>query len=997
MSYSRTIFISASHAIEDFPKSLGSALALDYLTAWTSVWDPRLLAISNATPEWRRCDTSGLDLEDALLVCPEAAIEKLDQPLQERLRLGRNQWVPSARRPRNQVVRSLLDAHSTHTWDSVAPERSICEQSDDACCMLEDFYAFAYAILQVQCMARKLRYSFNIDWMALGEQILSAARASVKQDASETDRWLAAAFDSLSQERDRYCSQQGHLLEMLLVAPTTLGDSLLQSLETERPITIYATTQVLKLWQQKNSAAWTKLAARLEDKTACIAGGMREELHHPWLPEDAFIRELSQARDDCTELGISPPRIWMRFSPAISTNVSTVARQFGFDGAIIAPLGGGTLPKKEHAKIRWQGTGERGGLDCILGHVLDVADGETLLNLGSEMAQQLDYHQVPTLVLAHWPGMTSPAFQDLLRASVRTPALGKWTDAGSYFSTTSQPYWSDTFTSLDFQHPLPKQSSELHAIHLKISQGLRHAYWLEQLESVARLWNWTPRISNGSTDPVSQDLDSLRLQCEQLRDSVYAGQTDPSVLTSEIEKVAAFIAAELRARVPCDGEDLFFNPTSHPRKTFAAGYPRRIDPNSSTRVHACDNDPTCSQCIVEVPAFGFAKVTSQAPLERGSIAESASNTAANTPKTSLLGRIFGSRSSIAQEDGSMANEFMEIQIDPIKGHLRSLYVVNKRGNRLSGQLSWVAEPIQLRNQFQDTSFHALSDIQVKVIHSSKVRGTIQVTGKLGPGSCDIRYTLWQGAQWLDIEVLGDNSDPHVGFPVWRMVWPSEAATLAAWSQGAKMKLPAPLQCGVELIEIDDAEHRTHFATCGLSMHRRVGSSGLASILPIDRSGGFCARFALGIDWANPWAAAIDRMVPDLYSVANTTIGSRSTGSGKSPDTGAWLARVNMPNLHFRWIDPKPELGLNDSTDVEPANQENMSPQRDGVVADGCLWMVETAGKPGTGRLGCIRPIERAWRVDFRGLEYDKLKVEDGEVLIPFQGWDRLRIAICFKK
>jgi hypothetical protein len=346
----------------------------------------------------------------------------------------------------------------------------------------------------------------------------------------------------------------------------------------------------------------------------------------------------------------------------------------------------------------------------------------------------------------------------------------------------------------------------------------------------------------------------------------------------------------------------------------------------------------------------------------------------------------------------MANEFMEIQIDPIKGHLRSLYVVNKRGNRLSGQLSWVAEPIQLRNQFQDTSFHAVTDVRVKVIHSSKVRGTIQITGKLGSGSCDIRYTLWQGAQWLDVEVLGDNADCQVGFPVWRMVWPSEAATLAAWSQGAKVKLPTPLQCGIELIEIDDAEHRIHFATCGLSMHRRIGNSGLASILPVDRSGGYHARFALGIDWANPWAHAIDRMVPDLYSVANTTIESRSTGSSrKSPDTGAWLARVNMPNLHFRWIDPKPELGLNTSTDVEPATQENLPPQQVGVVADGCLWMVETAGKPGTGRLGCIRPIERAWRVDFRGLEYDKLKVEDGEVLIPFQAWDRFRIAICFQK
>jgi hypothetical protein len=997
MSYSRTIFISASQAIEDFPKGIGSALALDYMMAWTSVWDPRLLAICNAIPEWRRCDTSGLDIEDALLVCPEASIAKLDQPLQERLRLGRNQLVPSSRRPRSEVVRSLLDAQSNHAAEPAGSERSICGQPDDACCMLEDFYAFGYTILQVQCMARKLRYSFNIDWMAVGEQILSAARASVKQDASETDRWLAAAFDSLSQERDRYCSQQGHLLELLLLASSTLGDSLSHSLETDRPITLYATTQILKQWQQKNSAAWTKLVARLEDKTACIAGGMREELLHPWLPEDALIRELALAREDCNELGISPARVWMRFSPAMSTNLATVARQFGFDGAIIAPLGGGTLPKKEHAKVRWQGTGQQGGIDCILGHVLDVADCETLLNLGSEMAQQLDYHQVPTLILAHWPGMTNPAFQDLLRATSRTPALGKWIDAGSYFSTTAQPYWSDTFTSLDFQHPLPKQPFEIHSLHLKISQEIRFAYWLEQMESVARLWSWTPKVADKTREQSSHRLASLRMQCERLRDTVYAGNTDLSAIANEIKNLAVAIVAELRDRVPCDQEDLFFNPTSHPRKVFAADYPRRIDPKSSTRILACDSDPAFSQCVVEVPAFGFVKIDSQAPIEHQTSSDSENTHSFTASKTSLLGRIFGSRSSVAQEDGSMANELMEIQIDPVKGHLRSLYVINKRGNRLSGQVAWVAEPIQLRNQFQDTSFHGLTDVQMKVIHSSRVRGTIQVSGKLGAGSCDLRYTLWHAAQWLEIEILGQNVDPHIGFPVWRMIWPSEAATLAAWSQGAKTKLPAPLQCGVELIEIDDAEHRIHFATCGLSMHRRVGTSGLASMLPVDRAGGFHARFAVGIDWANPWATAIDRMVPDMYSVADTTIPRKSSGADKAIDTGAWLARVNMPNLHFRWIDPNPELGLNASIGVEPVTQENMGPLPERVVADGCLWMVETAGKSGTGRLGCIRPIERAWRVDFRGLEYDKLRVEDGDVLVPFQGWDRFRIAICFKK
>lgn len=994
MSYSRTIFIAASHAIEDLPKGLGSASSLDYLTAWTSLWDPRLLVISNAPPEWRRCDTSGLDLEDTLLVCPEAALGKLDQPLQERLRLGRNQLVPSSLRPRNELVRNLLDAHRTHSMSAANPPSEICEQPDHSCCMLDDFYAFGYAILQIQCMARKLRYSFNLDWMAVGEQILSAARASVKQDMVETDRWLAAAFDSLSQERDRYCSQQGHLLELLLVAPTTLGESLQRSLVHDRPLTIYATTQVLRQWQQKNSDAWLKLTERLEDKTACLAGGLREELSHVWFPEDALIRELSHARQDCDALGISPPRVWMRFATAMGTSLSTIARQFGFDGAIIAPLGGGGLPKKEHAKIRWQGVGDRGGLDCILGHVLDMADGETFLHLGSEMAQQLDYHQVPTLVLAHWPGVTSPAFVDLVRAAARTPALGKWIDANAYFSTTSQPYWSDSFTSLDFHHPLPKQPSEIHALHIKISEGLRQAYQLEQLESVARLWSWTPRLASATTQEISHDLNFFWNQCEQLRDDIYSGCKEPSQINSDLESLATGIVNELRARVPCDAEDVFFNPTSHPRRVFAADYPRQIDPNSCTRIQACDSDRRFSQCIVEVPPFGFAKLSSQPPIEHGEMSNSASASPSVAPKQSLLGRIFGSRTAVAHEDGSMANEFMEVQIDPAKGHLRSLYVVNKRGNRLSGQLSWVAEPIQLRSQFQDTSFLGVTDARVQILHTSKVRGTIQVTGKLGSGSCEIRYTLWQGAQWLEIEVLGVSVEAQSGFPVWRMVWPSEAATIAAWSQGAKMKLPSPLQCGVELIEIDDAEHRIHFATCGLSMHRRVGHSGLASVLPIDRTGSFHSRFAVGIDWTTPWATAIDRMGPDLFSVSTSKSLPKSS---HSHDPGAWLARCNMSNLHFRWIDPKPPLGLNASTNVEPGTPEITAPIEDSVSADGCLWMVETSGKSGTARLGCIRPIERAWRVDFRGLEYDKLKVEDGEALVPFQGWDRFRIALCFKK
>jgi len=88
----------------------------------------------------------------------------------------------------------------------------------------EDFFAFGYAVMQVQQMARKLRYSFNLDWMIVSDQLLQASEQFHQGNFEETQRWLDAAYDSLSQERDRYCSQQGYLLHLVLTARSTLGE-----------------------------------------------------------------------------------------------------------------------------------------------------------------------------------------------------------------------------------------------------------------------------------------------------------------------------------------------------------------------------------------------------------------------------------------------------------------------------------------------------------------------------------------------------------------------------------------------------------------------------------------------------------------------------------------------------------------------------------------------------------------------------------------------------
>jgi alpha-mannosidase len=1035
--YSRSVFAVSSASLDDLPSQAGAELAQDYLTAWTSLWDPRILRCIEAVPEWRRSDTSGLDLEDALIVCPELSLSRIDQPLEERLRAGRNDWVPSARRERSHVVRDLLDAIRCRmeTSSLVGPEHSateeersaaesaaekirICGLDDTACALLEEFYAFGYVVLQIQCMARKLRYSFNLDWMILGDQVMNAARASLTGDAAETERWIVAAFDSLSQERDRYCSQQGYLLDLVLTAETTLGPALTQQLQTEHPLSVYATSKSLKRLREQNTDAWQQLQGRLQSGTMALVGGLREERKHAYMTELALARELQQARDDVQELGLEPITCWMRFEPSMTSDTPNLLRQYGYRGALLAALGGGVIPAKEHAKVRWQSHGDGLGLDCILGHVVDASNAEGLLSLGQEMAKQLDYHQVPTLVLAHWPGRHCDAFRDLLVAMKRTPALGKWIDVNQYFATTAQPYWTDHFGADAFRTLLPTQPTQLHQLHQRMVDYVARAQSLERLESVCRLWQLVPpRTRNGTEEQgfvaLRSQLKELQCACEaELAEARQAAADELAVESSHpldqaIERLTVQVLQQLRLRVPGDQEDVVFNPCSHPQRIPLIDIPGRIVANSSTRILAHGTQGDRSLAVIDVPPFGFAKFRCDRNESRreANDAVGQGTGAVSKESPSWIARALGRRASIAEADGTLANEFMEVQIDPDKGHLRSMYVVNKRGNRLSGRLNLVPTPLDMKGTLSESSFMNLQDVRMRVLDASSVRGVLEVSGSLSaPGNSrwTIRYTLWHGSRSLDIEVFGEGMDWHKCYPVWRWVWPSEAASIAAWQNGTRGKLPPPLQGVVELIEIDDVEHKLHIATGGLSFHRRFGHNGLISAFPVRSTGSAHARFAIGMDWPRPWEMAMDRTQKPLLALRTTAEAVENGSRENPPDGGAWLAQCSLPNLRFQWIDPQPEIVVSNTdatgeTSASPSGESSLPqpPTESSVLADACLWVVETAGKPGVARVSCIRQVQKAWRVDFRGLEYDRLKVEDGVLIYPFKAWERSRIAICF--
>jgi hypothetical protein len=232
------------------------------------------------------------------------------------------------------------------------------------------------------------------------------------------------------------------------------------------------------------------------------------------------------------------------------------------------------------------------------------------------------------------------------------------------------------------------------------------------------------------------------------------------------------------------------------------------------------------------------------------------------------------------------------------------------------------------------------------------------------------------------------------------------------------KWGTPLQGTIDLIEIDDAEHKIYFATRGLSFHRRLGANMLVTALPIRPTGRSQSHFSIGMDWPRAWETAIDRTCePWILPPVDLAMGSGQSGSpavgsrAAAVDSGAWLAQCNSPNVRFTVIDPGPpmvvstgRIGLLDGSrtnegegavNSEENQADNAGETENTVPADACFWLVETAGRSGTAKLSCLKNIVGGWRVDYRGYECDKLRAEAGELLVPYKAWERTRIAVIF--
>ncbi|MEZ6087200.1 MAG: hypothetical protein R3C05_04035 [Pirellulaceae bacterium] len=887
------------HTLEDFPTHATGAEAAGLLTAWSLLWHPELISMTGKMPAWQRADTPPDDLSSSLIIVPSLAIAKMPTGTIERAGSASDcVLIRVEEQSRSQLINTLL----------AQPPR----END----RVKDFHALAYVYLQVQLMTRQLRYSSNLDDAYFSQQLVAAADAWFEDDDQQCTAALHNCFDLLAQERDHSFAADPYLIDLTLLAETTLGEALTKSLEEDAPTNLLANAELLHQLARENPAAFDRLRQRLTDKQIGLAGGtIDDHFSLDMLTCSSAIEYLIQSRQRYVELLNQPPDAFGRFAGGLPSDLPVVLSQLGYEGAIFADFSSGADIAQDEAKLMWQsGDAE---IQAICSTPLNASDPQTFLGLGPRLGEAVDAGQISTALLVHWPGDHCSAYDDLRRAASWGLALGKFQTLGEYFNESERPYHS-------FQPGRGGTSGDWLAnlVHEKKKDPLSSLALMTRLqiqrETLSTIHSLTEAVSGHPVDqPAMGGADSE----VSVDDQIIAGDaqhvagvqlckalgiellSDPGVASTQVPESTIVlnphgIAAREHVRV--------------------AGSP----PTTGSQVYAGHQTPSGSIAVIDAPSCGFAVASSGTREPRK--------------------RWFRGPKPLADDEG-LRNDFFEVALHHDTGGVLSVHTPKMRSNRFSWQLVFCSP------ENAGPKCSTMKRLQSRVIRSDTTAGEIQNRVQILVNESDdnqvvaaeatVNYRLELGSRFLHIDV-----DIESHLPLKPQAWQSYVGARVAWAMEAaapRVIVRDQLQpaTGRHLLApqgvwIDEADTSTMVLADAMPAHRRVGSHMLDTLLVVAEETRQRFSLAYGFDVKNPVATARRMLAP-----ATRLACRKPTG----PTTG-WLFHFDSPYV----------VATDWRTQIDEGRR---------YVS---MRLVETMGRASTVTVHCFTNIASASLVDLLG-------------------------------
>ena len=925
MKYNGLTILLPCHSLEDFPVHHEDEDAQGLLAGWSALWHPSLIASVASLPAWRRVDDPLDSLVDQLIVIPSVSESELPTGFVERAAAD-GATVLRGQNCRDEIVADALatldDGDSTIDADLAA-----------------DFLALGYCFLQVQLLTRHMRYSSNLDEQYFENQLVAAAQAAAGGDSSAATNGLATCFDTLSEERNHYYPVDAFIIDLTLVASSTIGTSLRDELDRRTPINLLLSGSVVDEMATREAASLSALRGALEDGNACIVGGEYEEHRLPLLDPESILAGLRRGLDTYHRHLGTRPDIFGRRQFGLTPLLPQILSRLSFSGVLHATLDDGSFPESSQSKTRWEGI-DGTFIESYARAPRDASRPGTFLNYSIRLGESMDMDQVATVCLAHWPGQVPNWLDDLRRIARYAPVLGKFVTLREYLDITEYHGHQDGFSADQYRAPYLKQAI-IRGEANPISDGIEHYHrraagaMSHTLETLASLVSGN--LPSEASDPLPEDV---------------AAPEGDAATDDRLANATARLAACLpRAASATTQGYLIFNPCSFSRRAGIVLPAMETLPSPEKPIYSTSAAAQGAEVVVELPPTGFAWVE---------------------PGNSVARRRSRRAEKPLAAENLLRNEFMEVHFNDVTGSLDSLYDYHTRGNRLSQQLAMRlgsgSESNRANSQDQDDAaiYSVMAADGVDVVSATPTKGEICSRGRLLNQEGKLlakfaqTYRLWRGLRVLEIDIELDireepRADPRNSYYACRFAWADPGAELSrnvGFSRQAcsTRHFEAPM-----FVELDMPQTRTAILTGGIAYHRRAGSRMLDSLLVV--RGETRRRFQLGIglDLDQPLQSALGMLAPPAVSAL--------TNGPPAASASSWLFHLDCKNVVVTHWEPQVDASR---------------------VTGFRVRLHEIAGRPAELALSSFRSVQSARRVDWQGETLDDAEV-NGEKI-------RLRLA-----
>ncbi len=390
----------------------------DALATWCAVstpWHPSLLALADALPRIEGAASPSTPGQREIRVLAAGAAERLPSGYRTQAEDSGTIVVDA-----NGDRRALLRAIRARLGTAGAPEPAEDEEMD---AVALDFLALGAARWWLRDLTIAMGHVEGLDLDSLTREVLAGAVAWQSGDRPAAANRLRAAFELLTQARERFYPVDAYLIDICLVDPSTPAGALADTLAAHTPVTFLAPARAIENLADHDPDRLAALRAAISEGWADVGGGAYTEADEPLLPIESILWQFRHAGevyrrhlDDRNVETVARRRF------GLYPQLPQLAKRFGFRFAVHLGFDAGRFPIRPESKRLWESP-DGSNLETLTRPPLGADRPVTGLQIPWRLALTMKDDHVATLPLVHWPSPVASWYLDLRRVAAYSPVL----------------------------------------------------------------------------------------------------------------------------------------------------------------------------------------------------------------------------------------------------------------------------------------------------------------------------------------------------------------------------------------------------------------------------------------------------------------------------------------------------------------------------------------------------------------------------------------------